>query len=681
MTISRFFSRPCEPRTNFLSLFVIIAAAGSFAWGQPPSGPSEPSSSLSAKPTNQSVDPVVIPRQAVVRQLSAADRDDLEALFDGAVRAYLEEKHIAGATVAVVSGQELIFAKGYGWMDVEKRRPVDPMTTMFRIGSVSKLLTWTAVMQLVEQGRLDLNADINTYLRGSEVTIPETFSTPITLKHLLTHTPGFEDYVIGLFAHDASALKPLGEVLRKQLPARVRPPGEFASYSNHGTALAGYIVERVSGMPWADYIEQKILQPLAMRHTTVRQPDKDQLPADLSRGYKYEQGRFQAAGFEYVPTPPAGSTSSSAGDMARFLLAHLNDGQLGEARILKPETARRMREPLFQHDPKLDAMCYGFWEAHRNGQRLLHHGGATLLFFSHWVMLPERGTGLFVSFNTNTAAGVPDKLVNVFLDRYYPREDAPLAAPPADFHERAGRFIGAYKLLRHDYTHAAKLGQLLSVVNVSLEDDGALLVDGPITLRLAEIGPLEFAEIGGQNHVTFREDPDGNITHMFLGSIPAVALEKLDRHETTVFQLAVLAISLLLFVSAVIGWPLAYLATRGRLIAGRPATIASRAASGVGWLGSAVLLASFAATSYAYLVQNREIVFGLTPLMTNLLRFAPVCLGLAAAMLVLSVLAWAKSYWRLSGRIHFSLVALAAVAFAWQLHYWNLLPLWPGAAG
>jgi len=614
--------------------------------------------------------------ELAIRRLTKADRDDLEAFFDGAIGAYMENRHVAGATIAVVSGDEVIFEKGYGYADVEKQTPVDPQTTMFRIGSVSKLITWTAVMQLAEQGKLDLNADINTYLQGAGVSIPETFPQPITLKHLLTHTPGFEDRVIGLFAHDAGELQPLGKVLNEQLPARVRPPGELASYSNHGTALAGYIVERVSGMPWADYIEQRILTPLGMEHTTVRQPRKHELPANLSKGYKYQDGRYQEQDFEYVPIAPAGSASSSAGDMARFLLAHLNDGQLGEARILQVETARQMHEPLFQPGPKLDAMCYGFMEMHRNGQRLIHHGGATFQFFSSSVMIPEHRTGLFVSFNTNTAASLPQQLTDLFLDRYYPSSDPPRPKPPEGFKERAQRFVGAYKAIRHDYTHAAKLGQLLAVANVSLGDDDALVVGGPITLRLAEVAPLEFAEIGGQERVLFREDANGNITQMFVGTHPAVALQKLTRYETPSLHASLLGGSVLVLVSALLGWPFVFLATRGRLIAGRPATVMSRSASWIGWLGSATLLAVLGALTYLFAVQEpNEIAFGLPWLLGDVLRFSPACLGVAVIVSLCSMLAWAKGCWRLSGRIHYSLVALAAATFVWQLYYWNLMPL------
>jgi len=317
----------------------------------------------------------------------------------------LRDHHIAGATISVVVEDKPFCARGYGYADVAAKKPVSAEATMFRIGSVSKLFTWTAVMQLAEQGKLDLDADVNKYL--TDFKVPETYSKPITLKHLMSHTPGFEDHFIGLFAHSPDKMAPLGEILAHDLPARVRAPGQLASYSNHGTALAGYIVSQVAGVPWEDYIEKNILEPLQMHHTSVRQPPEDKLPADMSKGYKFTHGKFQEEGFEYVPAAPAGSMASSAGDMAKFMIAHLQNGRYDSARILKEESARQMRETLFTHDNRLQGMAYGFMRATYNGEHIVHHGGDTFWFHSFFVMLPDRGAGFSCRTTPTPAAGRP----------------------------------------------------------------------------------------------------------------------------------------------------------------------------------------------------------------------------------------------------------------------------------
>jgi CubicO group peptidase (beta-lactamase class C family) len=233
----------------------------------------QPTSIRPLTPKTRSETPASAPTTpAAVR--GVRDRAELEAFVDGIMVANLRDKHVAGATVAVVKDGALLFAKGYGYADVAKRRPIDAERSLFRIGSTSKLFTWTAVMQLVEQGKLDLDADVNRYL---DFKIPATFPQPITLRHIMTHTPGFEEDGRDLISDDSTKIPALGGWLATHIPGRVRPPGTFASYSNYATALAGYVVQRASVFQWDDYIEQHVLAPLGMTQTTTRQP----LPARL----------------------------------------------------------------------------------------------------------------------------------------------------------------------------------------------------------------------------------------------------------------------------------------------------------------------------------------------------------------------------------------------------------------
>ena len=282
--------------------------------------------------------------------------EEMEAFVDGFMDSQMKAGPVAGAAVVVVKDGQVFFQKGYGYEDVEKRTPVDPAQTLFRPGSVSKLFTWTAIMQLVEQGKLDLDADVNTYLKDFKVA--STFPEPVKLRNIMTHTAGFEDGGVGyLFAGTAADLLPLGKWLATHQPARVRPPttdfsdGTNASYSNWATALAGHIVETVSGQSFDDYIAQHIFQPLGMERSTFREPLPESLAPRMSGGYTFEAGGFKPHGFEFIHAAgPAGSLSSTVADMARFMLAHLQDGALGEARILKPETAQLMHKRVMSPD-------------------------------------------------------------------------------------------------------------------------------------------------------------------------------------------------------------------------------------------------------------------------------------------------------------------------------------------
>ena len=236
---------------------------------------------------------------------SSANLPELEQWMDNLLQAQMEELHIPNAAVAVVSDGQVIYQKGYGYTDLEERRPVVADHTLFRVGSVSKLFTWTAVMQLVEQGKLDLNADVNQYL---DFQLPSTLLhgqgtaelAPITLAHLMTHTAGFEAYPDEIFRLSSADMLPLGQYVRTHQPARVFPPGEVAAYSNYGAALAGYIVERVTGQHFEEYVEQHIFAPLGMDHSTFRQPAPAQLEANLACPYRYVEGVYQAGDFGMV---------------------------------------------------------------------------------------------------------------------------------------------------------------------------------------------------------------------------------------------------------------------------------------------------------------------------------------------------------------------------------------------
>jgi CubicO group peptidase (beta-lactamase class C family) len=602
---------------------------------------------------------------------NVADTADLEAFFDGAVNVQLESKHIAGGVVAVVVGDKVAFTKGYGYADVAARRRVDPEKTMFRIGSISKLFTYTAVMQQVEEGKLDIDADVNTYLK--DVQIPSTFEQPITLKHLLTHTPGFDDFVIGLFGRAPEDVRPPADVLRAQMPTRVRPPFILASYSNHGTAMAGHAVACVAGQTWEDYVEQRILKPLGMQHTLVRQPAEDKLPADVSKGYRWTGDHFEAKSFEYVPAAPAGCIAMSGADAAKFMLAHLHDGQLGDAHILKPETARRMREPLFRHAEKTSAMCYGFFEHNQHGLRMVGHGGATMWFHSLMFLIPDRGVGVFISFNTNTGATAHVPVFEAFLRRYYPQPDPPRIQPANDFRERAKRLTGEYGVTRYSHTTLAKLAALFAVFDVSMNDDDTLTISiGDNSRRYVEVEPFIFRELDGTQQIVFQEDQNKKVSYLFRADVAAMSAVRRAWYELTWVNWGLLGGSLAIFASAAMFWPVIAFSVRGLSSPKINRTRFSGVLSFLAWLGAAVSLGFGAALAYV-LKDPSEIAFGMTPRLNALLAVPQFCAGLAAITVLGCLVAWIKRYWRVTGRLHYTLVALAGIGFTWFLFYWNLL--------
>jgi CubicO group peptidase (beta-lactamase class C family) len=369
-----------------------------------------------------------------------ADSKELEALIDGIMAHEMKANRIPGAVVSVVKDGQLIFAKGYGYSDYENTIPVNPERTLFRVGSVCKLFVWTAVMQLVEQGKLDLDVDVNTYL---DFKIPATYPQPITMKNLMAHTAGFEGSDQGLLQRPEERYT-LEQYVKRYIPVRVFPPGKIEAYSNYGAALAGYIVERTTGLSFNDYIEKNLLTPLGMTHSTFRQPLPGNLASDLANGYYFARGQYVKAGFENIVPYPVGSLSSTGTDMARFMLAHLQHGQFGGRRILVEKTAQQMHSQLFTHDPRITGMAYGFYENMINRQRVLLHGGATLIFNSKLYLIPDQNTGIFISTNSPGGADTRDVLFQKFMDAYYPAETDSEQAPEPGFSIRAAPYLGAY---------------------------------------------------------------------------------------------------------------------------------------------------------------------------------------------------------------------------------------------
>jgi CubicO group peptidase (beta-lactamase class C family) len=338
-----------------------------------------PAKPKSAAPTPNASVP---PRGAASHELT---HSDVEEFFDLLIKDQLAREDIAGAIVGVVKDGQVVIAKGYGYADVEKRVPATGDASLFRIGSISKLITWTAAMQLVEQKKLSLDEDVNTYL---DFKIPTGFGKPITLRNLMTHTAGFEDTWRDLGVAEPQQLIPLETYVKTHMPKRIYPPGEVSAYSNYGATLAGYLVQRVSGETFEAYTSENIFHPLAMNRTTFAQPPSADLASLVSKGYGLASE--PAGGFENMVLFPAGSVSASASDMCRFMIAHLQDGQLDGTRILSPETARLMHSRAYSFDERVNSWAYGFYEESTNGHRIIGHGGDLQRFHSDLHFLQQQ---------------------------------------------------------------------------------------------------------------------------------------------------------------------------------------------------------------------------------------------------------------------------------------------------
>jgi CubicO group peptidase (beta-lactamase class C family) len=598
--------------------------------------------------------------------------EGMEAFIDGFMNAQMKLGPVAGASVVVVKDGQVFFQKGYGYEDAAKRTPVDPAQTLFRPGSVSKLFTWTAVMQLVEQGKLDLDADVNTYLKDFKVAA--TYPQPVTLRNIMTHTPGFEDGGVGyLFAGKAEDLLPLGQWLATHQPARVRPPttdfsdGTNASYSNWATALAGHIVEVVSGQPFDEYIEQHIFQPLGMQRSTFREPLPEAIAPRMSGGYTFEAGAFKSHGFEFIHAAgPAGSMTSTAADMARFMLAHLQGGAVGDARILEPETAQLMHTRVMSPDPALNGHALGFYETYINGRRIIGHGGDTQYFHSVLSLMPETGIGLFATVNTGgQGARTSVELERAFFKHYFPAE-LPEVKPPADAAKRNARYAGSYRTLRHSYSKFEKAFALFGDEQVTAMPDGTLLMGDLFgnPARWVEVGDGVFRAQNGDAFTAFKGDDGGHATHV-VGLFPPIVSERIRWYESSKLHGFIGGIGALLFVTILVSAIRQRKADRGlgQLRWARP----TLALGGVLLLLFLVMIASILAGGFEGLIY--EIPTSLYVALTLPLLAIP--LALLAGWFAVGI--WRSRAWTLGARVHYSLAAVAVLTFLVVLNYWNLL--------
>jgi len=599
----------------------------------------------------------------------------LEAFIDDLMADHVDEFGLAGVTVTVVKDGEVFVSKGYGHADIAADVPVDAESTLFTTGSVAKLFTWTAVMQLIEQGKLDLDGEVNSYLTGFQ--IPDTFPEPVRVWHLLSHTAGFEDRpVAGLFAKTAGEVPDLETALIRFMPDRDWAPGLYTAYSNYGAALAGHLVSEVSGMSWEDYLEQNIFQPLGMTRSSTRQPVPEELAPDVTKVYAEGEDGLVESFFEYSMLAPAGAMVATSDDMGRFLLAHLGGGRLDGARILEEATVEQMHSQLFTHDPRLPGNAHGFWEHAEHGQRILSHGGDLNTSHALLAFAPEHDIGFYVAYNSVGGPEAREAFSDAFWDHAF-ADAAPAPEAAAGSFGPMDRFAGNYATTRVASTTLTKLLGSLAVMSVSVADDGVLVTEVPGFLepqRWIQAADDEFVEADGPARMVFRET-DGQAPHIVFGGSSLTAYSPLSAWipapwiDAAALHGGVLLISVLLLLSGLLLWPIIALVHRRRSSEGRGRLrIARWSAAATGGLYLLFLLLLVMILSDFTVIE-----YGMAPLLIAMLSVGVAAAVMTLGVVIQAILAWRHGDWRLATRAHYSLVALAYAALAWQLNHWNLL--------
>ena len=435
------------------------------------------------------------------------DPPELQPFLDAFFAEQMAEQHIPGAAFVFVQDGAVVFSKGYGVADIERQQPVSADTTIFRIGSISKVFTAEAVVQLADRGQLDLHADVNGSLK--RVQVPATFAEPVTAAQLISHTAGFDEIRPGTQAPDAASVLPLPDFLAPRL-VRLWPPGQIPMYSTYGITLAGTLVEDVSGLPFEEYMAANIWGPLGMTRTCITVPPE--LAGDVATGYEFGDAGQEPQAWEWYHTTPASSINSTAADMARWMIAHLQDGRLGEVRTLSEAAARDMHRTHATGHPQVAGLAYGFEEEWYGDLRLLVHGGNVAGFSSLVVLIPERGAGFFV-VNHHEPSNLRNDLKWALLERCYgPASKSEVPEPLPDSVARAAAFAGRYGW--NTYCHTCSEPTPWVVLTVDANPDGTLSLNGR---RWIEVEPALFVRDDGASRIAFRTDEEGSVTHLFSG--------------------------------------------------------------------------------------------------------------------------------------------------------------------
>jgi len=663
-----------------------------------PPAPSAASPAASPTPSAALAHPTPAPVQPGARLAAGQPLPpaELQAFVDGWVRAGMARDHIAGVTVSVVQNGQVILKKGYGFASLSPERPVDAERTLFRIGSISKTFTWIALMKEVEAGRIRLDQPVNTYLPPALQVRDDGFSQPIRVINLMDHSPGFEDRALGhLFENEINRVRPLDVYLRQERPKRVRPPGMLSSYSNYGAALAGAAAANTARQPYERLIEAEILVPARLAHTTFREkhpprgglphPMRADLASDVSDGFRWRAGAFQRQPYEFIGhAAPAGAASSTAGDMARYMLLLLANGSLEGATVFGPETARAFRTPIQPTPPGINGWAHGFVIQIQPGGHLSYgHDGGTLSFFSNMTVIPDLNLGVFISTNTEGGGQLSGRFAADLVREFYvaPQPFQRAGSPELAAYREA--FRGHYVSTRRAYSGLEKFVMLVGPagVDVDVTPDGKLLLAsfGQVASFTPE-GPLPSGRfIGLQDDARLAFKLQDGQAVSFVGGENAATFERVSGWKKP----ATFAVFAALAAGAAVATLLGMIFRSRRDL--RESSIQTRASivqniQAALWLLALVLFGLFFARAIS------DIPWVMYGWPSPLIILASAC-ALVAAVLTLVTAAALPAVWSGGRRVEswsyprklaFTMTVLVYAAFSVMLALWGALTPWSG---
>lgn len=405
--------------------------------------------------------------------------------LDQIAAAELQRQHIPGMAIVALRDGKVVYAKGLGAASVESPSPVTP-DTLFRVGSISKMMVATAAVELAGQGRLRLDAPVGNYIYGLDKQVGA-----VTAHQLLSHTSGLHDEVFSSGPHDEDALGKATSSWNGSM--FFTDPGKVYSYSNPGYALAGRLIEVIRGGPFADVMDQMVFHPLGMSHTTYRPTVAMTYP--LAVGHKAD-GTVSRPMPDYVPNWPAGFLFSTANDLGRFVVAFLNDGKLGDAQVVPSSVFAEMAKEKAAIPGRFSTHYgYGLYLEQDRGFEVVAHGGAIDGYSSAVVMAPAYKSGVVVLTNRDGAdsSAIADKLLEVLLPVRFSSAVQQTAPAGGDVSHFSGKYANGANSIEVSIADG-KLMAKTTGEPVALEAAGSDCFSGPMTVCFSE----GYAYIGGR---------------------------------------------------------------------------------------------------------------------------------------------------------------------------------------
>lgn len=602
--------------------------------------------------------------EATPPAMATAD-NDIAAALDALAAGFMTTEQVPGAIAALVIGDAVIL-RGYGLVDLDAGTMASPQNARFEIGSISKLFTWLAAMMLVEEGALDLQADIAGYL--IETKVPG--STPLTMAQLMSHRPGYEDSY-AIFDPGIGA-RPRPQALNESAPDQVMPRGKITAYSNWGVALAGQVVEDIAGIRYEDFVQQRILDPLGMGDTTYSEASLRDDQPPLARSYRMQGGvAHPAFRLDIGSFGPAGSYASTATDMGRFLRFLIGDGGLEGERLLAPQTMAQMRTRLFDDRPESADMAHGFQSRPMFGTMAYGHAGGLNEFLSNLVFIPELQAGVFVSQNGGAGASLPFVLPDLILARL--AADAglkpPAPQPVADAAARAQAAAGRYMPNRRAFSGPTQLLGALEMISITALEDGAILAPQPILRtrqRYLPVAPDIWQDARGERIMLIRDDA-GQPARLADGS-GASTHERVTPATDPGLLAAAMGGGALFSLTTLLGL-LWRRGLRGGSLRGLIAATVGLAGAVSVWamLGAGLAMAMAAANLGSEFMLDQP-----QPTMEAFVALTHAVVTLAVLVLLSAGLAWRAPGWGLLRRLHYTVFALALAGLALMLVNWGL---------